>query len=123
MPWELTSDRPLYIQLVEQLELRILSGVYPPGSWLPSVRDLAQDAAVNPNTMQRALAQLEEYGLIITHRTNGRSVTADLSKLMAAKDHLARMQVTVFLENMRRLGYGMYEAAAFVSELLEESKR
>ena len=59
MGWNLKSDRPIYAQLIEQIELMIVSGLYPPGAKLPSVRDLAADAAVNPNTMQRALSQLE----------------------------------------------------------------
>ena len=77
MPWDLKPDRPIYTQLVEHIELMILSGVYPPGTKLPSVRDLAKEASVNPNTMQRALSKLEEDGLIITHRTSGRSITED----------------------------------------------
>ena len=54
MPWDLKTDRPLYAQLIEQVEIRIISGIYPLGSKLPSVRDLAQEASVNPNTMQKA---------------------------------------------------------------------
>jgi GntR family transcriptional regulator len=62
MPWDIQTDRPIYIQLMEQIQLKICSGIYPPGSRLPSVRDLAQEASVNPNTMQRALAELEAAG-------------------------------------------------------------
>ena len=77
MGWNLKSDRPIYAQLIEQIELMIVSGMYPPGAKLPSVRDLAADAAVNPNTMQRALSQLETDGLLYTQRTSGRYVTED----------------------------------------------
>ena len=66
MPWELKNDRPIYAQLIEQIQLRIVSGVYPAGSKLPSVRDMAADASVNPNTMQRALVQLESEGLLLS---------------------------------------------------------
>lgn len=85
MPWDLKPDRPIYTQLVEHIELMILSGVYPPGTKLPSVRDLAKEASVNPNTMQRALSKLEEDGLIITHRTSGRSITEDSGMIKKPK--------------------------------------
>ena len=81
MPWDLKSDRPIYIQLIEEIQLRIFSGEYPPGSKLPSVRDIAQEASVNPNTMQRALSKLEEDGLVITHRTSGRTITEDVEMI------------------------------------------
>ena len=71
------ASRPIYAQLVERLKARILAGTYPPGGHLDSVRDLAADAGVNPNTMQRALAQLETEGLVRTERTAGRYVTED----------------------------------------------
>ena len=77
MAWDLKSDRPIYTQLVEQIELMICSGIYPAGSKLPSVRDFAKEAGVNPNTMQRALAKLEEDGLVNTNRTSGKFVTED----------------------------------------------
>ncbi len=69
MAWNLQSDRPIYAQLVEQIQRMIVTGVFPAGSRLPSVRELAVEAAVNPNTMQRALARLEEDGLLYTQRT------------------------------------------------------
>lgn len=123
MPWELNSDRPIYAQLVEQVELRILSGIYPPGSRLPSVRDMAQEAAVNPNTMQRALAQLEEAGLLVTQRTSGRQVTEDTGMIAQTRDRLAKEQIEQFLENMRKLGYEPKDTLGLVTGMLEEMKR
>lgn len=123
MPWELQSDRPIYTQLVEQVELRILGGVYPPGGRLPSVRDMAQEAAVNPNTMQRALAQLEEAGLLVTQRTSGRSVTEDTQMITQARERLAKEQIEQFLENMRKLGYEPKDTLGMVNGMLEEMKR
>lgn len=123
MPWKLNSDRPIYAQLVEQVELRILSGAYPPGSRLPSVRDMAQEAAVNPNTMQRALAQLEEAGLLVTQRTSGRQVTEDTGMIAQARERLAKEQIEQFLENMRKLGYEPKETLGLVNGMLEEMKR
>lgn len=89
MQWELTNDRPLYIQLTEQLKRLILSGEYAPGDPFPSVRELASSANVNPNTMQRALSELEREGLLITERTAGRRITSDHSMLDAMRSELA----------------------------------
>ena len=71
MAWQFEHDRPIYTQLLEQIRMLIISGVYPIGSRLPSVRDLAAEAAVNPNTMQKALSELERSGLIYSQRTSG----------------------------------------------------
>ena len=77
MPWELDNDRPIYLQLMERIQHDIISGVYKPGDKIPSVRDLALDAAVNPNTMQKALSELERSGLLYSQRTSGRFITDD----------------------------------------------
>lgn len=69
MPWNLNSDRPIFLQIVERIEMDIISGVYQPGQRLPAVRELASCAAVNPNTMQRALSELERTGLVYSQRT------------------------------------------------------
>lgn len=123
MSWDLQTDRPIYTQLIEQMEIRILSGAYPLGSRLPSVRDMAQEAAVNPNTMQKALSQLEEAGLLVTHRTSGRSVTEDAQMISQAKRKLAREQIDAFLKNMGRLGFDNAETLSLVSSMLEEMKK
>ncbi len=118
MPWELNSDRPIYSQLIEQIELMIFSGIYPPGSKLPSVRDMAQDAAVNPNTMQKALAKLEEDGLVITHRTSGRFITEDENMIKKARNELAQEQVKKFLENMMKLGFDQKEVLLIIDNIV-----
>lgn len=123
MPWELKSDRPIYTQLIEQIELLIFSGVYPPGAKLPSVRDMAQEAAVNPNTMQRALAKLEEDGLIITHRTSGRSVTEDEKMIKKARIKLAQEQVSAFLEKMLLMGFEQTEILEIINDMVEGMKK
>lgn len=105
MPWSLNSDRPIYAQLMERIKTDIISGVYPPGARLPSVRELAAEASVNPNTMQKAFAELERTGLIITMRTSGRIVTEDINMLNHTKNELAQEQITLFLTQMYRLGY------------------
>ncbi|HHU50151.1 MAG: GntR family transcriptional regulator [Caldicoprobacterales bacterium] len=120
MAWELKTDRPIYAQLIEQLELRICSGIYPPGARMPSVRDLAQEASVNPNTMQRALASLEEDGLLYSHRTSGRFVTKDVEMIRKTRNKLAQEQVHEFLKKMGELGFEYSEILSIITDLAEE---
>lgn len=109
MAWNLDTDRPIYSQLVERLQMQIVSGQYPPGGKLPSVRDLAAVAAVNPNTMQKAFAELERSGLIMTQRTNGRNVTEDVQRIQDIRSNLAKEQVDTFFTKMKELGYAEAE--------------
>jgi GntR family transcriptional regulator len=123
MPWDLESDRPIYAQLMEQIKLKICSGVYPPGSKLPSVRDLAQEASVNPNTMQRALIKLEEDGLLYTNRTSGRFVTEDINMVKKAKSELAQEHINGFLKKMGELGFDPEEILTIVTSIIEEMRK
>ena len=108
------ASRPIYAQLVERLKARILAGTYPPGGHLDSVRDLAAAAGVNPNTMQRALAQLETEGLVRTERTAGRYVTEDTALIEQLRTDTARTLASDFLEKMRGIGYSPAQAAALL---------
>lgn len=114
MEWNLSGDRPIYLQLCEQITLYLVSGVWAPGSRLPSVRELAVDAGVNPNTMQRALAQLESEGLVITHRTAGRVVTEDAAVLERVRERLAQTKIDEYLSGMATLGYTAADAIALL---------
>jgi len=116
MTWSFTPDRPIYIQLQERIKLSIVSGLYPPGSKMPAVRDIALDAAVNPNTAQRALSELEREGLVHAHRTSGRFVTEDESVISKMKNELAMELVDAFLEKMEAIGYGAGETAALIAQ-------
>ena len=111
MAWELSAQRPIWSQLVEQIQLRIVTGRYPAGSRLPSVRELAADASVNPNTMQRALSQLEADGLVCSQRTSGRFVTEQEETIMELKKTLSKNLVRDFLTRIEALGYTAKEAA------------
>ena len=122
MAWSLQSDRPLYAQLVGQLQRRIVTGVYPAGSRLPSVRELAAEAAVNPNTMQRALVKLEEDGLIFTQRTSGRYVTEEQEKIMETKKEMAEQLIFQFMEDMSHLGYTKEQTMTMINRTEEKSK-
>lgn len=111
MQWKLTDDRPIWMQLTEQLTERIVSGLYPLGSRMPSVRELAAQAGVNPNTMQRALAQLESDGLVVTNRTAGRTVTEDSQSVDRVRQSLAEDKMEFYVAGMATLGYTETEAA------------
>ena len=118
MDWKLDDGRPIWPQLSQQLARRIIAGVYPPGGKLPPVRELAAEASVNPNTMQRAFAELEHSGLIVTQRNSGRVVTEDLIKIEEAKHQLALAQVNSFFANMRELGYNDQEILELVKSII-----
>lgn len=105
MAWNLDSDRPIYAQILERIQMQIVAGVYQPGTKIPSVRELAADAGVNPNTMQKALAELERSGLVLTQRTSGRVVTEDLNMIKETRNQLAGEQVKDFVRRMRDLGF------------------
>ena len=122
MAWNLQSDRPIYAQLVEQIQRMIVTGVFPAGSRLPSVRELAVEAAVNPNTMQRALARLEEDGLLYTQRTSGRYVTEETNRIMQAKEAMAGELIRQFVENMEKLGYTREQAMELIKRQKEEEE-
>ena len=116
MKWKFRGDRPIYAQLIEHLQRGILSGEYPPGSDVPSVRTLAIEAEVNPNTMQKALAELESQGLLHTHRTAGRTVTEDKDMIDRLKENLAKAQVDAFFDGMKSIGIEMGEAAKLITK-------
>ena len=105
MPWDLDNDRPIYLQLMERIQQDIVSGVYKAGDKLPSVRELAIDAAVNPNTMQKALSELERDGLVHSRRTSGRFITEDETMLKNLRDELASRHIQDFMEKMKQLGF------------------
>ena len=122
MDFELQSSRPIWQQLTEQLSRRIVTGIYPPGSKFPTVRELAADAGVNPNTMQRALAQLESMGLVNTNRTAGRTVTEDVEVLDAMRDEFAKELREKYYSDMKELGYTRAQAAEMIAADKEEGE-
>ena len=120
MQWQFSNDAPIYTQLIQQVKVGIVTGAFPPGERLPSVRDLATEAGVNPNTMQRALAELERDGLVYSQRTAGRFVTEDNTMINQAKRSLAERHVKTFLEAMLRLGFQPVEIIHLIEQVLGE---
>ena len=105
MAWNLDSDRPIYAQLLEVMQFRIIAGQYKSGTKIPSVRELAAEAGVNPNTMQKALTELERSGLVMALRTSGRIVTEDENMIRGTRNKLAQEQICEFIDRMKKLGF------------------
>ncbi|MFA6940282.1 MAG: GntR family transcriptional regulator [Clostridiaceae bacterium] len=120
MQWDINSERPVYIQLIEQIQASIISGYFKPSDKLPSVRDLAAEASVNPNTMQKALAELERSGLIYSNRTSGRYITSDLMLIKELKGKSAKCLIIDFVEKMKQLGFEQEEVLTMITETIKE---
>ena len=123
MAWELKSDRPIYSQLMEYIKISIVSGKYKPGAKMPSVRELASEASVNPNTMQKALTELERSGLLFSVRTSGRFITEDSKMIEEMKCNLAKEEIQAFLKKMEEIGFTKEEAIETIKEIAEEMKQ
>lgn len=122
MPWKFDNERPIYSQILEIIQMQIVSGQYGPGDKLPSVRELAANANVNPNTMQKAFAALEQSGLICTQRTSGRTVTEDIGIIKAVQKDLAGSHITQFIKKMNELGFTKEEIKNLLESAIEEGK-
>lgn len=119
MNWDFDNNKPIYIQLVEQLKLKIISGEIPISSKLDSVRSMAEEAEVNPNTMQRALTELEREGLVYTQRTAGRFVTNDENKVKSMKEEFANMEINKLKGTLTKLGYNFDEMVYLIKNNLK----
>ena len=121
LSWTFDGGRPLYTQLVEQLKAKIVSGEYPPGQRIPPVRELAAEAGVNPNTLQRAFSELEREGLLHAERTSGRFVTEDVSLVEYLRGEMARELADQYLDQTRQLGYSNEQAVELIRRRSEET--
>lgn len=107
MQTQFSNNTPIYLQIMNEIKMFIVSGKLKAGSKLDSVRELAEEFSVNPNTMQRALSELERENLLYTERTAGRFITADEKLIMSIRDNLADEQVEKFIKNMQKIGYNV----------------
>ena len=114
--WHFSNDKPIYSQIIEQIKQQIVSGGFSPGDKLPSVRELAQTACVNPNTMQKAMSELEKDGLLYTMRSSGRFITNDAELIKKVRNELAEGEIESFTNNMARLGFSVSETISLISE-------
>lgn len=119
MAWNFNDNAPIYLQIANTLKRDIAAGAYPPGSRLPSVRDLALEAGVNPNTMQRALSELERSGLVNSQRTAGRFITENASALTELRKSMSRQIITELFTKLRSLGMSDEQILETVKEELQ----
>ncbi len=122
MEWNFRNDQPIYSQLTLRLTEAIVSGIYAPGEKLPSVRELALEAGVNPNTVQRSLTELERDGLVFSQRTAGRFVTENENMIVNAKLRIADERVSEFLRSMKTLGCGRQEIISLIEGAKEDEE-
>lgn len=120
MPWEFNNNTPIYLQLIDKIQMKILSGEYELGSKLPSVRELASEASVNPNTMQKALSELENKYLVYSQRTIGRFITEDKNKIEDLKREIAKEQTIKFLKDMKKIGINIEGSIDIINEVKGE---
>lgn len=118
MEYQFDNDKPIYLQMVELIKTEIISGRLKCGEKIPSVRELAVQAKVNPNTVQKALAELERCGLVYTERTNGKFVTENKSIIKAYRDGIINEKVESFLKDMIHIGVSEDE----IREYLDSKK-
>lgn len=123
MSWNLDSSRPIYAQIIEKVSLDIVSGKYQPGDKLPSVRDLAAQAGVNPNTMQKALSELERENLVHSARTSGRFITEDKTMIEKMREELASTQIKEFLNKMSQMGFDYEKTITLLEKLRKENQK
>lgn len=116
MAWSFSNSQAVFLQIADRLRRDIINGIYPPDSQFPSVRQLAFEAAVNPNTMQRALAVLEEEGLLCSRGTVGRYVTSDTEALTTARESVRIETVRRLLEETRTLGISSEELMEYIKK-------
>ena len=122
MEWRFDNSSAIYIQLIEQIQRMIISGEYKPGDKLESVRELASVAKVNPNTMQRALSELERVGLVHSERTTGRFITEDEELIDKMRKEMATQRVQEFIKYMVDIGFEKEEIKSFINDILDQMK-
>ena len=111
MQWRFQSDQPIYLQIIDQMKAAIICGIYPPGSRLPSIRDLSMEAGVIPNTLQRALSVLENEQLIITQRTSGKMITDDACRITGLRQSYSESILATCISKLEAMGFTQTEIA------------
>ena len=119
MEFVFDNNIPIYIQLLDYLKIYLISGVFKSGEKLPSVREFATTFKVNPNTMQKALSELESMKLIYTERTNGKFVTENKELIEKLKDEYALTLAKSYFQGMKRIGLGKTESIKYLERIDE----
>ena len=123
MPWEFDNSKPIYTQIEEEIKKKIISGALKGGDKMQSVRDLAQEAGVNPNTMQKALQELENMNLVYSQRTSGRFITDDDTVIGRLRRKLAGAKIVSFMHDMKKLGYTIDEIENMMKDYHEQGEK
>ena len=119
LSWSFDNTKPIYLQIMEKIKLQIVSHELEPNQQLPTVRDLASEAGVNPNTIQRALSDLEREGFVYSKRTTGRFVTEDLDLIVQSRKQLSEEQLQQFVSCMLQFGYKKEELPNVLSDYIK----
>ena len=119
MEFTFENNIPIYIQLLDYMKIYLISGVFKTGEKLPSVREFAATFKVNPNTMQKALSELENMNLIYTERTNGKYVTKDEKLIEKLKDEYATTLAKSYFQGMKRIGLGKADSIKYLEGINE----
>ncbi|KAA9071691.1 GntR family transcriptional regulator [Streptococcus agalactiae] len=120
MAWEFNEKSPIYLQIAEHIKMQIVSQEIKSGDQLPTVRELAQEAGVNPNTMQRAFTELEREGMVFSQRTSGRFVTEDNLLIGKIRQQVAKAELATFVNNMKKIGYKLDEITVALDHFIKE---
>ena len=120
MSWTFDNNKPIYLQIMDKIKLQIISHKLEPSQQLPTVRELASEAGVNPNTIQRALSDLEREGFVYSKRTAGRFVTEDLDLIFQSRKQLSEEQLQQFVTAMVEFGYEKEELPTVLRDYIEE---
>lgn len=120
MAWEFNEKSPIYSQIAEHIKMQIVSQEIKSGDQLPTVRELAQEAGVNPNTMQRAFTELEREGMVFSQRTSGRFVTEDNLLIGKIRQQVAKAELATFVNNMKKIGYKLDEITVALDHFIQE---
>lgn len=119
MAWSFTSDKPVYVQIAQRIITSVLSGEYKPGEQIPTVRQLALEAAVNPNTIQHAFAELENEGVIVSLGTTGRFVTENTHVIEQCRKQITEQIVKSFIESLEVMSVSKEQILGMVEEAIK----
>lgn len=122
MPWNFDNSIPIYLQIIQEMKRKIIRKELAPGEKLPSIRDLAKEAGVNPNTMQKALTELETSGLIETERTTGKYVTDNKEQISLLREDYLRERLEPFMKELSSMGLEEEELVSLIRKHYKEAK-
>lgn len=120
MAWKFNNESPIYLQIVDAIKMQIAQGTLKPDDQVPAVRELALTAGVNPNTMQKALSELEREGVLYSQRTAGRFVAEQKTGGTSMREELSQKHIQAFVDSMRTLGYADGEIVTVLKGYLHE---